>query len=945
MNPGDALKKLRSWRALALPNGSAGARDVPFDFDWRFHLGDVPGAQRRDHDDSGWRAVELPHDWSIEDLPPRKERARGVVIDLTRGKWRMKKGDDRRWRDPDLNESGWEEIELPRHCHPSIGPLDAKSFGWYRRGIEVPRGLKGKRMTVYLGRADDVDEAFFNGVRIGGSGKFPPSARGAHHVHRLYEVPARLVRWGGGNRVAVRVYSSRNRGGLFRGAGRGRSGPFDSESVGGPGVAHAVGGTGWYRKRFRVPAGARERRVHLEFDGIYMNSEVWLNGRRLGGNPYGYTPFWLDLTRHVVFGGENVVAVRVRNEGKNCRWYSGSGIYRSVKMTVMNPVHVAHWGVHAATVRASPACATVRCVTSVENESGRRVRAEVISRIVDREGRTVAEGRRAVSVAGGPAEVRQDLRVARPKRWSPDSPYIYRVVSELAVNGGVADAAETPLGIRTISFDARNGFRLNGKSLLLKGGCVHHDNGPLGARAYRRADERRVEIMKRSGFNAIRTSHNPPSASFLDACDRLGMLVIEEAFDQWKVGSNPEDYHAYFKKWWKRDIEAMVMRDRSRPSVIMWSIGNEIGEQDSKLGLRTARKLAGRIRELDRARAVTQGVNGRAPTWRSLDRLFGVLDVCGYNYQRDQYVPDHKLFPRRVMYASESFSIESHEFWRSVAKHPWVIGDFVWTGYDYLGEAGIGWSPDWVYMYPWTVAYCGEIDLTGHKTPASHYRDALWKKGDHLSLFVHVPKNRFDVPLEGKWSWPDVIDGWNWAGCEGKNLKVVAYTSCDRVALTLNGRSLGAREVGPESRLTAEWDVPYAPGALKAVGFRKGRKVVDRTLRTAGKPARVRLCADRAVIRADGQDLCYVDVEITDARGLRHPLAGNAVRFSIAGAGAIAAVGSAKPDSTESFQRKRRRAWNGRCQAIIRATRRAGEITLRASSSGLAGASLTIRAE
>jgi beta-galactosidase len=723
-------------------------------------------------------------------------------------------------------------------------------------------------------------------------------------------------------------------------------GPFHPEAVGGRSTGYTVGGVGWYRKRFAIPSDQQGKRVRLQFDGVYMNADVWLNGEHLGDHPYGYTAFWFDLTPHVNFGSENVLAVRVRNVGRNTRWYSGSGIYRHVWLTVTDPIHVAQWGTYVTTPEVSAESATVRIQTKVWNATDRAEAVTLRTRIVDGQGGEVAQDESQAEVPTGESlEFDQTMSVSRPALWSPDSPTLYEAVSEIEVSGSVVDELVTTFGIRSISFDSENGFLLNGEPTLLQGACMHHDNGPLGACAYDRAEERRVELMRNSGYNAVRTAHNPPSSAFLDACDRLGMLIIDEAFDQWRQKKNAEDYHLYFDEWWQRDVESILLRDRNHPCVIMWSTGNEIPERYMDEGVETGQMLADYMRQLDPTRPVTAGVNGPS---EKADGMFGTLDVCGYNYAPERYAEDLERMPDRVIYASEAFPLHAFAYWMAVLDHPHVIGDCVWTGYDYLGEATIGWQgwegkrPD---VYPWTAAYCGDIDICGFKLPASYYRDVLWGSGARVSAFVHSPEPTFGTEMKSPWGWHDVHASWNWPGCDGKELTVDVYSAYEEVKLLLNGQDLGTKATSRETSFMATWDVPYEPGTLRAVGYEDGEPVAEWELQTAGEPDCVRLTPDRDVIKADGQDLCYLVVELLDADGVRHPTAENLVRVQVEGEGQLAAIGNSNPMSTESFQQPQRKAYEGRCLVIVKSTAQAGMIRVTAEANGLKPAQVTIETQ
>jgi len=728
-------------------------------------------------------------------------------------------------------------------------------------------------------------------------------------------------------------------------------------------------GLGWYRKTFAAPEAWCGKKVRVEFEGVYMNAETWLNGHFLGRHPYGYTSFWYDLTPYLDVGTTNVLKVMVDNACQvNSRWYSGSGIYRHVWLMVAEPVHVGHWGVYVTTPEVSPEGALVRVRTTVENEA--EVPHEVIvrSRIVAPDGAWVgshgtphwrgglAEARAAIGPAGR-HECSQDVLVANPQLWSPDTPDLYHVETEVLVENRIVDTATAAFGIRSLHFDAQAGFLLNGQPLKLKGGCVHHDDGVLGAASYDRAEERKVELLKASGFNAVRCAHNPPAPAFLDACDRLGMLVIDEAFDCWRDGKNPYDYHVSFDDWWQRDLDSMLYRDRNHPSVILWSIGNELVERGQPEGARLARLLAEHVRAVDPTRPVIAAINGfgNAVPWSRADETFAALDVGGYNYQWGQYRPDHEQHPQRMMIGTESTPREAFDQWMSVLELDYVLGDFVWTALDYLGEAGIGRvvfegeQEPFLGRYPWHQANCGDLDLCGFKRPQSYYRDVLWQAGANLYIAVHAPIPEGQTLTLTYWGWPDVWPDWTWPGREGQPFQVDVYAACEQVELFLNGRSLGMRPTTRQERFVATFQVPYEPGVLKAVGYTDGRTrphrpVAECQVKTVGAPAGIRLTPDRSVIEAEPGDLSFVTVEIVDGEGLVHPHAGHTVFFTIKGEGSIAAVGSGDPLSVEGYRGNQRKAYRGRCLVVVKSHGRPGEIRLRAQADGLDGAEVVIRA-
>ncbi|HNQ38039.1 MAG TPA: glycoside hydrolase family 2 TIM barrel-domain containing protein [Prolixibacteraceae bacterium] len=721
-------------------------------------------------------------------------------------------------------------------------------------------------------------------------------------------------------------------------------GPFSEKSAGGASTGHVVGGTAWYRKHFTLSKDDQDKLVTLLFDGVYMDADIWINGHHLGKQPYGYTAFSYDLTpRLLPAGEENILAVQVKNEGKNSRWYSGSGIYRDVKLIKTPSVHLPLWGIYLTTPSVSEEKAVVRSETRVANGSGEEKRVLVATRVKNSAGREVAAVTQEVLLAAGASQaVTLETEVTAPALWSPDEPSLYTMEVEIAEGGKVLDAVEERFGIRSIAFSAEEGFLLNGEPVLLKGGCLHHDNGPLGSAAFRTAEFRRVKTMKEAGFNAIRTSHNPPSRHFLDACDALGMLVMDESFDHWQKPKNPQDYHRFFDEWWEKDIEAMVLRDRNHPSVIIWSVGNEIQERADSSGLAIYRMLSEKVKSLDHTRPVTQAVCGfwdnPGKTWDDTAPTFAQMDVHGYNYQWQQYEPDHARFPERIMIGTESVPKEAFENWQMVEKHPYVIGDFVWTGMDYLGESGIGhtWfegdSSFFLPPWPWYNANCGDISITGHKKPQMFFRDVVWRNSP-LEMMVHAPLPEGKKELLSYWGWPDEWKCWNWEGHEGKNFRVSVYTRCEQVRLELNGEVIGTKEVSDSTKLTAQFEVPYQSGELTAIGLTGGIEVARQVLKTTGKAFSVRVTPEKESLSLAGDDLAYFNVEILDENGDVVPDASLPVALEITG-GRLQAIGNDNPQEMHSFQQPRVNSFRGRCQVIVR-PEKAGTITVTVTAEGL----------
>ena len=725
----------------------------------------------------------------------------------------------------------------------------------------------------------------------------------------------------------------------------GTNSPFNPDVVNGVSVGFTTGGTSWYRKEFIIPSSQKSKKIIIQFDGVYMNADVWINGKHLGNHPYGYTSFYYDISNKIKWNEKNSLAVCVKNVGANSRWYAGSGINRHVWLIETEPIHIAHWETFITTPEVSTSSAKINIKTKVQNETGASSTITLINKIVNAEGIEVARTTSKRNITANSDYVFNDSSIIKsPALWSTENPNLYKVLSEVYVDKKLSDTIETKFGIRKISFDATTGFMLNDKPMKLKGACFHIDNGPLGARSFDRAEIRRVALLKACGFNAIRCSHNPPPTSFLNACDSLGMMVIDEAFDMWNEPKNEQDYHLYFKEWWQKDLQSMLLRDRNHPSIIMWSIGNEVQGMDKKEVADTAKLLADYVHSIDSTRPVTAAVNSIS---EKKDAFFSALDICGYNYGVDNYVSDHKRKPARIMVATESFALKAFDYWMGVLDNSWVIGDFVWTGFDYIGESSIGWlgyMPDKKY-YPWNLAYCGDIDICGWKRPQSFYRDALWKE-DQLSIFVKPPKPSFPInPKKEAWSlwnWDDVVASWNWNGYEDSTLEVNIYSSCDEVELFLNNKSLGKKSTNRSTKFMAVYNVIYKAGELKAIGYSNGKQVNTSVLKTADAPTQIKLTADRNTINADGEDLSYVTVELLDTNGIRDTKAENLIHFTIEGEGTIAGVGNANPISVESYQLPQRKAWQGRCMVVIKSTHNAGKIILKASGENLKPATIQL---
>lgn len=715
-------------------------------------------------------------------------------------------------------------------------------------------------------------------------------------------------------------------------------------------------GTGWYRKSFDVPSAWKGKCISIYFEGVYMNAEVFINGNSLGMHPYGYTSFSYDISSYLDFTKKNIISVRVDNSNqKNCRWYSGSGIYRHVWLIVKDSIHIANWGVAITTPEVSSEKASVQIKTKVKNETNQPQNITVKTQIWGSKANIEGNCQTKVELlANSEKEIEQTITVSNPLLWTPETPHLYQAQVQVLKDNNILDDFKTNVGIRSLKFSPENGFQLNGKTVKINGGCVHHDNGCLGAAAFDRAEERRVELLKGAGFNAIRTSHNPPSEAFLDACDRLGMMVIDESFDGWKEQKNKFDYALIFDEWWQRDIESMVLRDRNHPSIIMWSIGNEIIERKKPEAVETAKMLANGVRNIDPTRPVTSAMTTWDSEWEMFDPLFAAHDVGGYNYQLHRAASDHERVPSRIIVQTESYPRDAFANWKLVHNNNYIIGDFVWTALDYLGESGIG---RWYYsgeitgehwerpLFPWHGAYCGDLDLTGWRKPISHYRNLLWNDTEKLYMAVREPNPTPKEIKETVWSvWP-TWESWTWPGFEGKDIQVEVYSKYPNVRLYLNKKLIGEQAISEENQFKAVFTIPYTPGELRAAGVMDNKEMESTILRTSGNAASINLKADRKIIYANGQDLSFVTVEIADKDGNLQANAENRLQFNIEGPGVIAGVDNANIKDLESYVSSSRKAWHGRALVVIKSTKETGNIKLTVTSPGLKDSILIIKAE
>lgn len=719
-------------------------------------------------------------------------------------------------------------------------------------------------------------------------------------------------------------------------------GPFDRDAKNGTYPGFTVGGEGWYRKHFRLTE-SRPGRCEIAFEGVYMNSDVWINGHLLGNQPNGYTPFSYDLTPFLSSTNNNLIAVRVRDIDTFSRWYPGSGIYRHVWLDVLpQSARIARWGAGVITRRIEDSGADIEIETELEDAGTGLM---LVSRVLDAAGLTIWEESRPSAPL-----IRQGCRIGDARLWSPEAPNLYTLVSELRRGSVVLDHLQTPFGIRIITFDAAQGIAVNGGPTKLRGGCIHHDHGILGAVAFDMAEERKVALLKARGFNAVRPSHNLFSPAFLRACDRLGMMVICETFDSWLDPKFPNDYSSYFKRTWHADLWAIVRSSRNHPSIIMWSIGNEIPGRYKAEGIEMQWQIVNEVRRLDPTRPVTAGLNGfagheaiaaegttRKESGHGRGRagwLF--LDVAGYNYKLADYELDHARFPEQVFMGTESFAKDLFAIWDLTDRHNWLIGDFVWVAMDYLGEASMGFA-----KWPWVNAYSGDLDITGTQKPQSLARDVAWGLSK-LELAVQRPDKQITSDAIGLWSWPDELQSWNWPGAETKPLTVRIYTTGDEVELKLNGRMVEKRPVSAADMKAIEIEVPYAPGTLEAVVFLDGHEIARRQIETVGPAVAIRLTPEHFGGGGGHGDLSYIGLELVDARGRLVSDAEVQLDVAVHGAGVLAAFGSADPLATGSYQSGSAKTWQGRALIVIRGTGKSGRAVVRAQGPGLPTVSVSL---
>ena len=740
-------------------------------------------------------------------------------------------------------------------------------------------------------------------------------------------------------------------------------GTFSKDNPATPGGGALPGGIGWYRKTFTIPSTEKNKIVLIDFDGVYRNSEVWINGHSLGVRPNGYISFQYDLTPYLNYGNQpNVIAVKVDNSKQpNSRWYSGSGIYRNVWLVTTNKIHVDHWGTFITTPTVSDKETTVNVLTKVANVAGSAEPITITTTLYDASGKAVAQSSITLGAADKESKAQQTLKVSNPKLWSIDEPYLYKAVSQIKSGTQILDTYETPFGIRYFNFDINKGFSLNGKPVKILGVCDHHDLGALGSAINTRALQRQLEILKAMGCNGIRTSHNPPAPELLNLCDKMGFIVMDEAFDMWAKQKTRYDYHLYWKEWHKKDLEDQIMRDRNHPSVFIWSIGNEIPEQwddpsKDTLARVIARELVNIVKALDTTRAITTA-NNEVSTRNNIIQS-GAFDLIGYNYNHQIWDKFHERWPGKKMIVTESTSaLETRGYYDLVpfdtirrwpkrwdlpftnpnggytvsaydnVSAPWgstheesikallksehVSGMYIWTGFDYLGEP----TP---YSWPARSSYFGIVDLAGFPKDVYYLYQSIFTNKPVLHIYPH----------------------WNWK--QGDTVDVVSYyNNADEVELFLNGKLLGIRKKSGDD-LHVMWRVKYEPGVIKAISRKDGKVVLTKEIKTAGKPAKIILTADRNNIKADGNDLSFITAKVVDIAGNVVPDADNLIEFTAKGEGEVIATDNGLQTSLEPFKSNKHKAFNGLCLAVVQSKEKAGTVVVTASAQGLQSTSVII---
>lgn len=743
-----------------------------------------------------------------------------------------------------------------------------------------------------------------------------------------------------------------------------------SDAAGGAANGFFGDGHGKYIKYIK-PSEEKKHYI-LDIDGAYMCAEININNQCIAMHPHGYTPFLADLTDNIRFGRTNKISIITNALQPSTRWYSGAGLYRDVFLWEGGDVRIEPWDIFVTVKYADENSAEINIEYTVSADKNADI--TISSDVLNADGKSaVRTETKAAVIKNEKTKVLISLKIENPCLWDTQNPYLYSLHTEVSYDNTVCDTSDTSFGIRTIYADAEKGFLLNGKPMKLRGGCIHHDHGVLGAAAFPAAEERKITLLKKVGFNAIRTSHYPPSLALLEICDKLGIIVMDEAFDMWNKGKNAVDYHLWFSDWWARDISYMVLRDRNHPCVISYSIGNEIPERDGNSdGAAWSRKLSDEIRKYDKTRFVTSGICGMwalsdvedmdpddykqdsyegysdigegtvESSWPQRTEAYAApLDIVGYNYMYFRYEFDHKLYPNRVMWGSETHALKFYDSWNETMKNNYVIGDFTWTAYDNLGEAGTGrslWARDGVIngislaQYPWRTCYQGDLDLCGYRRPQSYFREAVWLGNTEPKIFVTHPEH-FGEGFSGTgWHWYDVSESWTFDDKYiGRPIKAEAYTDADKIIWFINGRQIG--ESIPEKAIAAVNTV-YEKGTITAVAYKNGKEYGRSCLTTTDKASAISVVPEKTEFYADNRDLCYFEIFITDKDNNRVADAANEIHC-IAEGGELLGIFSGDPKNEDEYTLNTCHAFEGRALAIMRTTA-PGQVSLTVFSDELA---------
>ena len=755
-----------------------------------------------------------------------------------------------------------------------------------------------------------------------------------------------------------------------------------------------------YTKTFSMNADDKDKNVYLEFEGVYQNAFVYVNNSFAGKCPYGYSNFYVDITKYLNYNEPNALKVVVKNGVPSGRWYTGGGIYRDVNLMIAGRLHLVPDSVQLAAIEVEDDQAIIRAKSTIAYTGIGIREITLCTELMDAEGNVVAADEMSVTVEEhSEQEYQQKMYVPNPNRWDAENPYLYTYRTYIKENDSVIDEETRTFGIRKLQLDTKHGLRVNGKVVKLRGGCIHHDNGIIGTAEFTHSAEARVKKHKETGFNAIRSAHYPMSRKLLEACDKYGMYVMDEYSDVWVSTKVEFDYSTQMTEWWEHDIENLVKKDYNHPCVIMYSIGNEIPEAGNKFDVQWGKKLADKLRSLDDTRYTTNSLNLLLAIMNDLPKLMAQnaaaqaaantekdqpqeinsmmnnlgammaqfmasdfaaekvkeacaqVDITGYNYAAARYEIDGKLFPNRILVGSETNPPDLDKNWELVEKLPYVIGDFDWTAWDYIGETGIGkinytdqQSMGFYALYPCKIAYCGDINILGNRRPISYWRELIWGLRKAPYIAVQLPQHYGEPQSTTQWSMSDAVRSWNWNGYEGKPVKVEVYAAADEVELLINGQSVERKKVGETKKYITIFDTTYHAGKVEVIAYSDGKECGRDEILTASDEVVIAAKADRTQIPADGSDIAYIDICMQDASGILNPNADKAVSISLDGPGEIMGYGSADPESEENYYDTVAKAYEGKLRAAVRGTGETGKIVVTLSADGLESVKVDVEA-